>query len=52
MTETKRFDFDKVLDAEEWAHRESLIFDTDSECQAECERLLKTCTIRERDEAR
>jgi hypothetical protein len=33
-----------------WAHRKSLIFDTDEECQEECERLLKTVTVRERDE--
>ena len=43
------FDFEKTSDAEEWAHRKSLTFDTDEECQAECERLLKTVSIRERD---
>ena len=44
------FDFERTIDAEEWAHRKSLIFDTDAECQAECERLLATVTIRDRDE--
>ena len=45
----KKFDFETMNDAQEWAHRKSLIFDTDEECQAECERLLKTVTVRERD---
>lgn len=39
-------DFDTRQDAEDWAHRKSLVFDTDEECQEECERLLKTCTVR------
>lgn len=44
------YDFETLSDAEEWAHRTSLVFDTDEECQEECERLLKTVTVRERDE--
>lgn len=44
------FDFERITDAEEWAQRQSLIFDTDDECRAEAERLLEECSIRERDE--
>ena len=44
------YDFDKLQDAQDWAHRTSLRFDTDEECREECERLLQTVTIRERDE--
>ena len=40
------YDFETLQDAQEWAHRKSLIFDTDEECQQECERLLSTITIR------
>lgn len=43
------YDFETIQDAEEWAHRESLVFDTDEECQEECERLLKTVRVRGRD---
>jgi hypothetical protein len=46
----ENYDFEKLSDAEEWAYRTSLVFDTDEECQEECERLLKTVTVRERDE--
>ena len=49
VRETTKFDFATMEDAQEWAHRASLIFDTDEECQAECERLLTTVTVRERD---
>lgn len=45
-----KFDFEKLSEAQEWAHRESLKFDTDDECHAECERLLKSVSVRERDE--
>jgi hypothetical protein len=41
--------FEKLSDAQEWAHRESLRFDTDEECQEECERLLKTQMVTDRD---
>ena len=44
------YEFETLSDAQDWAHRASLVFDTDEECQEECERLLKTVTIRERDE--
>ena len=40
MTQDKGFDREE--DAREWAHRESLIYDTDEECRAECERLLES----------
>jgi len=43
------YDFETTREAEEWAHGQSLTFDTDEECQRECERLLRACTIRERD---
>ena len=43
-----RYDFESEREAEEWAHRESLIYDTDEECQAECERLLRTVIVRDR----
>ena len=39
-------DFESRQDAEEWAHHTSLIYDTDEECQSECERLLRSCTVR------
>ena len=35
MNEKKQFDFETVLEAQEWAHKRSLIFDTDEECQEE-----------------
>jgi hypothetical protein len=50
MNATTKFDFDRLEDAQEWAHRQSLIFDTEEECQEECERLLESVTVRERDE--
>lgn len=49
-TTEKRYDFETEREAEEWAHRESLIYDTDEECQEECERLLATVTCCDRDE--
>jgi len=50
MKTATAYDFETITEAQDWAHRTSLIFDTDAECQAECERLLTTVTIRERDE--
>lgn len=44
-----QYDFETMREAEEWAHHESLKFDTDAECQTECERLLQTVTVRDRD---
>lgn len=43
------YDFETVCEAREWAHRKSLVFDTDEECQEEEDRLFDGCTIRERD---
>lgn len=51
-TQERHYDFETIRDAEEWAHRESLVFDTDDECHVECQRLLENCTILERDEQR
>jgi len=41
-TMTQYKGFDREEDARDWAHRESLIYDTDEECREECERLLKS----------
>jgi hypothetical protein len=49
-TNDTTYDFERLSDAQEWAHEQSLCYPTDEECQAECERLLTTVTIRERDE--
>jgi hypothetical protein len=46
----KQYDFETVREAQEWAHKQSLVFDTDDECQCEEERLFEECSIRERDE--
>jgi hypothetical protein len=46
----KAYDFQTVAEAREWAHRKSLVFGTDEECQEEEERLFDGCTIRERDQ--
>ncbi len=41
------YDFETILEATEWAHSASLVFDTDDECQEEEERLLSAVTIKE-----
>lgn len=46
----RKYDFETLQDAQDWAHSQSLIYDTDEECQSECERLLASVSIRERDE--
>lgn len=42
-----KYDFPTWAEAREWAHRESLIYNTDEECQMEAERLLTTITVEE-----
>jgi len=48
--EKKQYDFETVQEAREWAHKQSLVFDTDEECQEEEDRLFNECSIKERDE--
>jgi hypothetical protein len=45
-----KYDFERMTEAMEWAHKRSLIFDTDEDCQEEEARLIETVTVRERDE--